>query len=563
MKIVTPKQMTAIEDRSEKAGVSRRQLMEKAGKSIADIVLEHTKEKDFSDRKVRITFLAGSGNNGGDCYVAAEILVYCGYEVTVVNLVNRPSTPLAQEMFGRLPERVRKITGYRSEEIEAAIEAAEIDYMTIQEEDISDISDKKEISQIDRIFVIEKERIESVKNSVSEADFVVDGVFGTGFHGQLPQDIADIFQTETSAYKIAVDIPSGGDSGRGTVSDGVFEADETVCLGYMKIGMTQYPLKEYCGKITVADIGIPSSAREIPADERQYFRVERNHLKDYPVKRAKDSYKGDFGNILVIAGSSSMRGAAAFAALGAYRSGAGLVRVVSVEKCIDTISLLVPETTYLETEADDYGYMLYDSSKNDILEAMKKASAIVIGCGMGVTNDTMEIMRLVLQNSEVPVVVDADGINCIAKDIEILTNRKSDVIITPHVGEMARLLECETNMVAHNRIMVAEKYAEKYGITVVLKGAGTIIANERFTAVNHTGNSGMSKGGSGDILAGIIATSVGQGYSPFYAACAGVYIHGLAGDCAAEKFGQEAMLARDIADNLSTAFGILRAKKEK
>ncbi len=240
----------------------------------------------------------------------------------------------------------------------------------------------------------------------------------------------------------------------------------------------------------------------------------------------------------------------------------GVVRLASVGKCIDTVSILAPEATFIELESDDNGFMRCGGKTKEILyDAVKKADSVVIGSGMGVTDDTMEILRFVVQNAETPVIIDADGINCISKDIEILMDKKSEVIITPHPGEMARLLKCNSEMINENRIMVAEKYAEQYGITVVLKGAGTIISDRCRTSANHTGNAGMSKGGSGDILSGIIGSAVAQGIPPYDAACAGVYMHGLAGDAAAEKLGQEAMLPRDIISCLSDAFRILKEKQ--
>lgn len=563
MKIVTTKQMSKVEQRAEKLGAPPKILMRNAGRKLAERIMEITAKEGNSPEKTSVTFLAGSGNNGGDCFAAAYILVYRGYSVTVVNLVKEPSTELAREYFAALPDRVKIITGYRSENIEAAIEAAELDYMTIQDRDVSKLKGKKELSAVEKILLREKQRMTEIRSAIISADILVDGVFGTGFHGQLEKDLMAIFAVGTGAYKIAVDIPSGGDGSKGTVSPGCFKADETLCLGCLKFGMTQYPLKKLCGNITVADIGIPNEAYDVLSGEHGYYRLERNSLAGFPPKRERDAHKGVFGTVLVISGSSSMRGAAAFAALGAMKSGAGLVKVASVEKCIDTISVLAPEATYIEMESDDYGFMLFDSSKDALKEAMDKADAVVIGSGMGVTNDTMEIVRYVIANSPVPVIADADAINCIARDIEILTNRKSDVIITPHPGEMARLLNCDAEMINENRIMVAEKYAEKYGITVVLKGAGTIISDRINTAANHTGNAGMSKGGSGDILSGIIGSAVAQGFSPYDAACAGVYMHGLAGDAAAEKLGQEAMLPRDVIDCLSDAFRILKEKQSE
>ncbi|HRR75591.1 MAG TPA: NAD(P)H-hydrate dehydratase [Ruminococcus sp.] len=566
MLIVTPKQMSRIEDRSEKLGVSKKQLMENAGKALAEAIDEHCrKDTTVPAEEKSIVFLAGKGNNGGDCFAAANILVYRGYKITIINVGGQPSTDLAKEMFLRLPkERIEFIDGYRSESVEAAIEAAELDYMTIpQPKELDALAKTKNRNPLENILLQEKRRMSLVKSAIICASVIVDGVYGTGFHDQLDKNIAGIFAIGTSAYRIAVDVPSGGNSFTGTVAFGAFEADETVTFGFMKTGMTQYPMRKYCGKMTVADIGIPDEARDVLDSDRKYYRIERNHLASFPPKRERDAYKTNFGNVLVIAGSSSMRGAAAFAALGAFRSGTGLVKVASVEKCIDTVSVLVPEATYIEMDCDDYGFMLFDSSKDALKKAMDSATSIVIGCGMGVTPDTMEITRFVLANAKCPVVVDADGINCIASDIDILLGKKTDVVITPHIGEMARLLNCENSMVRNNRIIAAEKYAEKYGITVVLKGAGTLIANSRMTASNHTGNAGMAVGGCGDILAGIIGSIIAQGCAVYDSACAGVYIHGLAGDAAANKYGMEAMLPRDIIDCLSDSFRLLKEKHGK
>ena len=563
MQIDTPKQMSRLEERSEKLGVTRRQLMENAGRKLADLIHGYCQsEAKLPPEECSIVFLAGTGNNGGDCFAAADILVYKGYKITVIHIGGLPKSLLAQEMLSRLPrERISFIEGFRSGNVEAAIEAAELDYMTIQPRSGDGLDDSHDRNPLDDILFAEKQRMGLIKGAIVGAQVLVDGVFGTGFHGQLDKDTVGIFGIGSGAYRVAVDVPSGGNSTTGTASAGIFKADETITFGFIKSGMSQFPLKKFCGKVTIADIGIPKSALEILDGERKYFRIERNFLAAYPPKRERDAHKGCFGNVLVIAGSSSMRGAAAFAALGALRSGAGLVRLASVEKCIDTVSVLAPEATFIELESDDYGFMLYDSSKEVLAEAMKKADAVVIGCGIGVTPDTIELTKFVAQTAECPVIIDADGINCIAKDINILMKKQTDIIITPHMGEMARLLNCNTDMIAENRIIAAEKYAEQFGITVVLKGAGTVIADSHSTAANHTGNAGMSVGGSGDVLAGMIGAAIAQGCGIFDGACAGVYMHGLAGDVAAQKLGMEAMLPRDIIGNLSYAFGILREKK--
>ena len=563
MQIVTPKQMSRLEERSEKLGVTKRQLMENAGGKLAELIDGYCRsEAQLPPEECSVVFLAGTGNNGGDCFAAADILVYKGYRITVIHIGGLPKSSLAQEMLSRLPrERINFIEGFRSGNVEAAIEAAELDYMTIQPRSNDSSDDSHDRNPLEDILLAEKRRMGLIKGAVVGAQVLVDGVFGTGFHGQLDKDTIGIFGIGSGAYRVAVDIPSGGNSSTGTAAAGIFKADETLTFGFIKSGMSQFPLKKFCGKVTVADIGIPKSALDILEGERKYIRIERNFLAAYPPKRERDAHKGCFGTVLVIAGSSSMRGAAAFAALGALRSGAGLVRVASVEKCIDTVSVLAPEATFIELESDDYGFMLYDSSREVLAEAMKKADAVVIGCGMGVTPDTIELTKFVAQTAECPVIIDADGINCIAKDINILMKKQTDIVITPHMGEMARLLNCSTDMIAENRLIAAEKYAEQFGITVVLKGAGTVVADSHSTAANHTGNAGMSVGGSGDVLAGMIGAAIAHGCGIFDGTCAGVYMHGLAGDAAAQKLGMEAMLPRDIIANLPDAFGILREKK--
>ncbi|MBP5432657.1 NAD(P)H-hydrate dehydratase [Ruminococcus sp.] len=563
MQIVTPKQMSRIEERSEKIGVTKRQLMENAGRKLAELIDGYCRnEAKLPPEECSVVFLAGTGNNGGDCFAAADILVYKGYRITVVHIGGLPRTVLAQEMLSKLPrERMSFIEGFRSGNVEAAIEAAELDYMTIQPRNDEKSGERNERNPLDDILFSEKRRMGLIKGAIIGAQVLVDGVFGTGFHGQLDKDIIGIFGIGSGAYRIAVDVPSGGNSATGTVSIGIFKADETITFGFIKSGMSQFPLKKYCGKVTIADIGIPKSALDIIDGERKYIRIERNFLAAYPPKRERDAHKGCFGTVLVVAGSSPMRGAAAFATLGALRSGAGLVRLASVEKCIDTVSVLAPEATFIELDCDDRGFMLYDSSCELLAEALEKADAVVVGCGMGVTTDTIELMKYITQNAKCPVIIDADGINCIAKDINILMKKQTDIIITPHAGEMARLLNCGTDMIAENRLIAAEKFAEQYGITVVLKGAGTVVADSHSTAANHTGNAGMSVGGSGDVLAGMIGAAVAQGCGIFDGACAGVYMHGLAGDTAAKRLGMEAMLPRDIINSLPEAFGILREKK--
>ncbi|MDE6679284.1 MAG: NAD(P)H-hydrate dehydratase, partial [Ruminococcus sp.] len=518
-RIVTPENMRDIEDESERLGVSKKQLMENAGKKLAELIDGYCN----GDNEKKIVFLVGNGNNGGDCSVSAGILADMEYKnISMVMVCGTPKTELAKEMYNRVVGCVN----------------IPADFQTC----------------------------------ISEADILIDGVFGTGFHGELDTKISDIFALNKNAYRIAVDVSSGGNSHTGTVSEGTFRADETLAFGFLKSGMSQYPLKDFCGKITVADIGIPEKAIDILKDRRKYTLIEREDFADFPPHRKSTSHKGTFGKVLIIAGSNSMRGAGFFAVSGALRSGAGLVQLATVGKCIDTVSVLAPESTFIEMSHDENGFMRFEPEKLDL----KKYNAVVIGCGMGVTRATFELTKFVVENSEIPVIIDADGINCIALDIDILLKKKTDIILTPHVGEMVRLLNaisnklyetrlpCKVTMecphiytvdeVSEKRFRSAQMPAIRYNVNVVLKGAGTIITNRSYTAVNPTGNAGMSRGGSGDILAGMIGAIAGQGYSAFRSACIGTYMHGLAGDIASEKFTQEAMLPRDILNCLSDSF---------
>ncbi|MBE6857390.1 MAG: NAD(P)H-hydrate dehydratase [Ruminococcus sp.] len=566
MQILSPEQMKQTEERSEELGVTKKKLMENAGTALAGIIDEYCRsEIEGQPEEKSVVFLTGSGNNGGDCFVAADKLVYRGYDVTVINLCGRPQSELAASAFEKLPRNHMKIIkGYRSENVKAAIEAAELDYMTLsQENDLNTLSEKKELTPLEKIRLEEKHRIDRVVKALEDADVIADGIFGTGFHGQLDEEIAAFLSAGDKAYRIAVDVPSGGNCTTGEVSEGTFNADETVAFGALKTGMTQYPLKAYCGKIRIADIGIPAEAYTIPDGEREYSLTDSYSLAGFPVDRNPDSHKGDYGRLFAIAGSSRMRGAAALATMGALRSGVGLMCLASGEECINTVAQHAPESFYLPLETDDYGFVLFDSNKRMIEHEMKKANAILLGSGMGVTNDTLELVRFVVEKAECPIIIDADGINCIASDIDILLKKKTDIILTPHMGEMARLLDKTPDEIKENRFAAAAEFAEKHNVTVVLKGPGTIIADASCTSINITGNAGMARGGSGDVLAGIIAALATQGYAPYDAARYGVYVHGLAGDIAAERLGFEAMLPRDIIDCLSDSYRMIKDMDKK
>ena len=270
--------------------------------------------------------------------------------------------------------------------------------------------------------------------------------------------------------------------------------------------------------------------------------------------RPDDSNKGTLGSLLCICGSYGMAGAAIMAGKAALRCGIGLLKIAVPKSIYPVCATNILESVYYPLEETSNGVI---SSKNtDFLLGMcEKSSAVVIGCGLSVCDDTKNLVQSVITNCEKPLVIDADALNCICNKPEILKNLKAPAIITPHPGEMARLLHSTPKTVNSNRENTAIDFAKKFGVVTVLKGAGTIIASpDGEVYINHTGNSGMATGGSGDILSGIIGSLLAQGASPINAAAAGVFLHGTIGDLAAEKLGKISMLPTDMIDMIPTAY---------
>lgn len=270
--------------------------------------------------------------------------------------------------------------------------------------------------------------------------------------------------------------------------------------------------------------------------------------------RPDDSNKGTLGSLLCICGSYGMAGAAIMAGKAALRCGIGLLKIAVPKSIYPVCATNILESVYYLLEETSNGVI---SSKNTdfLLEMCEKSSAVVIGCGLSVCDDTKNLVQSVITNCEKPLVIDADALNCICNKPEILKNLKAPAIITPHPGEMARLLHSTPKTVNSNRENTAIDFAKKFGVVTVLKGAGTIIASpDGEVYINHTGNSGMATGGSGDVLSGIIGSLLAQGAAPINAAAAGVFLHGTIGDLAAEKLGKISMLPTDMIDMIPTAY---------
>ncbi|MDE6657288.1 MAG: NAD(P)H-hydrate dehydratase, partial [Oscillospiraceae bacterium] len=341
-------------------------------------------------------------------------------------------------------------------------------------------------------------------------------------------------------------IPSGANGFTGQVSAGTFQADLTVTFGAEKFGMRQYPLRTYCGKIKLANIGIPEQAF---LEIQPITRLDLEKIKNNLPERKPDAYKNQFGHVLAVAGSCRMRGACVLAVTACMRTGAGLVTCASTEQALSAIAVRMPEIMCLPLELDTNGFFLNDLNNQEILRNhLKNKQALLIGCGMGVTEQTQNLTKFLLSQSSCPVILDADGLNCVASCIEYVPRGRT--ILTPHAGEAGRLLGITTEEVQKDRFHSAKKLAELTGAVVILKGAGTIVTDGEQVAVCNQGNAGMARAGSGDVLAGMTASFVAQGLDLYQSACTAVMLHAAAGDKTAKNLPYRYMLPQDLIDSL-------------
>ena len=501
MRLVTPLEMLKLEEKTNAAGCTYDMMMERAGTGLA----EHLTRIANEDNIKRILFLCGNGNNAGDCFVAARLLAKA-FDVTVC-MVNGPVKTRTAHMQFYAMKNIRVL------------------------------NDQEEI-----------------REATENAEFVVDGVFGIGFRGELGAFHKELFAIAEQKQLpcVAVDIPSGGSGLSGTVAEGTPRCRATITFGAAKMGLFLMPLSAYCGKIYLVEIGIPQEAFDALHYPITYISAEEVHA--LLPKRPDHSHKGMFGRLLGIAGSRNMPGAAILSSKAALRCGVGTYCIGSL---IDNCRMLIqnsPEAMMLPLPADENGILTEDAA-GLILDYAKTCSAVMIGCGLGISESLRLLIQKLITELTCPIILDADGLNAIADGINILHRAKATVILTPHPGEMSRLLHVSTGDIEKDRFAAAKRLATRFPKTVVvLKGAGTIVATAERAGVNTNGNSGMSKGGSGDVLAGIIGSFAAQGIAPEEAARLGVYVHGLAGDCAAAEFTRRAMLPSDIINQLPLVF---------
>ena len=479
-------------------GTSSLGLMKKAAAGMHTAICDNL--VDIST----ICVLCGKGNNAGDGYELARLLHNNGYNVSCVKVFgDAPCTDIAKICHDEYVD----CGGAYTDDVDKAL------------------------------------------REIVSADVIIDAVFGIGFNGHIENDsfIYRVFDVANNvcAKRIALDVPSGVNSCDGSIGGIAFKADITLTVNVIKSGMLSYPAKKYCGSIQTVNIGIPESV--IEKFENNYcFVPDNEYVKSALPERAVDSNKGDFGKVLCICGSEDMTGAAVMSVGAALRSGAGIVTLASVECVSDIVKCRYPEPIYKKLEFDDA------SCTAAFLNDIKNYSAVLVGCGLGKSENKRLFIENIIRSYKGTLIIDADGINLISHNINILKEAECTVILTPHPAEFSRISGINVPFVNENRIKCAKDFSKAYRCITVLKGAGTVITDGDKTAVNTSGNPGLAKGGSGDVLAGLIAgLAANKSVSPFDAATCGVFLHGKAADVLKAKYSEYGLLPSDLAEEFA------------
>lgn len=501
MKIFTKQEIRALEDTGAQAGIPLSQMMEQAGRALASAI-----EDRLRPLKGRaIALLCGSGNNGGDGFVCARVLAEKGARCTVLLTQGEPQTDLARAAFIQMPETVTPLCA-------------------------------------------QHQRQES-EEALSAAACVVDCIFGFGFHGTLSGDPAHFLALSNSlpCLRVAADLPSGTECDSAKASENTFQAHVTVAFSGKKPAHVSYPARAFCGDVLVAPVGIPPHLTE--AAPASLLELDTASLLPFLPPKGAQANKRDFGRLLLVCGSFGMAGACIMAARGALRCGVGLLHIAIDARAYPIVASAVPEAIFTLLDFSSPTW------QEELTPALEACTACAIGSGLGASADFLcpPVFSYFAHQSK-PLLLDADALNYCARHPDTLNQLNAPLVTTPHPGEMARLLGLTAAQVQQERLPLAQRFAAQTGAVTVLKGAGTIIAGESQTALNPTGNWGMAKGGSGDVLAGIIGAFLAQEIPPFAAAALGVYLHGLAGDLCRERFTAPAMLPTDLPEMLPYAW---------
>jgi len=501
----------------EEIGIPSLVLMENAGRQVvAAIESVHGELLEG-----RVAVLCGRGNNGGDGFVVARTLIQRGVDVAVFlfGLVSdvRGDARVNLEILGRLGLTIVEVADSQAWELHSS----ELGHCTL----------------------------------------IVDAIFGTGLNapltGLLETVVADV--NAAGLPIVAVDLPSGLSADSHEPIGDSIEAGMTVTLAAPKLSLVLPPAETRAGDIVIAEIGIPGHVIE-QLDGARVELLTRSGMRELITPRAPDSHKGDYGHVLVIAGSRGKTGAAHLSGVGALRSGAGLVTVATPRCCQQTVAVMAPE--YMTEAIDETADGLDPAAVDRVLELGR--DVIAIGPGLGRAKNTAEFIRTLFDRATTPLIVDADALNAFSSDPDRLRGREGrDVIITPHPGEMARLVGMSTDEVQASRLEIARNFAVSQHVYVILKGHRTLIATpDEKVFINPTGNAGMATGGTGDVLTGMIAAWLAQLLDAEAACKLAVYLHGMAGDLTEADEGEVSMTAADLVRHLGDAVLELTARRK-
>jgi NAD(P)H-hydrate epimerase len=485
-------------------------LMENAGRGAAEALLAALPERGLRARGLRVAVVCGRGGNGGDGLVVARRLKRAGARPEV--LLAAPPAALR----GDAAEKYRELrrAGLTARVVEDAAAAAP---------------------------------------ALRRADVVVDALLGTGARGAPEPLVAALIEAINASGRpvLALDLPSGLPADGGPPPGPAVRAWLTATFAAPKPGLVLGPGADLAGRVVVVPIGVPDA--EV-ARGAQTFVLEATDVAPLFPRRPRDVHKGTYGHLLVVAGSVGKTGAAALCARAALRAGTGLVTVATAASAQPTVAALTLEAMtepLPETAARSVGV----KAREPIAALAEARDAVALGPGLGLDHETRALARELIATLPRPMVVDADALTALADHLDVLRGVPAPRVLTPHPGEMARLVGGGAEDVQRDRLGVARAFATAHGVLLVLKGARTLIAlPDGRVLINPTGNAGMASGGTGDVLTGVLGALLARGIDAARAAPAGVYLHGLAGDVAAERVGEEALIAGDIIEALGEAF---------
>ncbi len=507
MRILTSDDMKLVEQDATRFGLSYKIMMENAGTACArNIRNEIEKENGFTAKNIAV--VCGKGNNGGDGFVIARKLRESGYNVCVILASGYPTSQEATYMYKLVIDQGIKILWHDGDK-------------------------------------------QTVLQTIKSADVIVDAIYGFSFYGKLNDDIRELLSEMSSSkgLKFAVDIPSGVYCDNGRCDEGCFKADFTVAISALKPAHIIEPASSCCGDIIIANIGIPEESYNVT--QNSLYTYSKNEARLLFPERMSDSHKGSFGHLLCICGSKTMSGAPVLVASAALRSGAGLVTLAFPEGLYNTVSAKLTEALLMPLPENEEG-TLSTLCLKQLISSLPKYDAVVIGCGLGVNEDTASVVRAVIENSKVPLIIDADALNILAKDVSTLENADCDIILTPHIGEMSRLTGIDKDLILNDRFNIALNFSKKHKVSLAMKCANTVVtfAEGSRVYINNTGNTGLSKGGSGDVLAGLIGGFAVQNFLLSDAVTAGVFVHGYTADAVADRTSERGMLPSDVVSEL-------------